>query len=453
MALDRRAGPGEPSARSAARRPALGLRAARPRQPAHAPAGRHQQPLCRRQRTGAWQFSDLGADIPQDYASASLTITFRGSDLALTVRRAEYRGYLYVTVDGQPANLLPRDPGGAYIVLTAPQADVPQVTSVPVASGLKPDQVHTALVQPDRGWDQWALVGFSVGRQAEQGALLTWLGLLGLAAVLSGWGAWHFGRRLDWGSLGAALRALWARLGSLGQVALTAAVGGLLYLTSWLTWGNDVIAVSRRFGDTLPIAVTALTAGLFYFSPSLVLALLSLAALFVLFYLRLDLALAFIALVMPLYLQYTLLWQRGFSLVEVFTLLAFIAWLLQNARSLLASLTNGRPFWRSFSWLDWAVAAYLLVASVSVAGADLKIVALREYRLVVIEPVVFYLLLRATPLDRRALWRIFDFFIIGAVYVALVGLYQYVTGINLITAEDGVARIRSVSPTPNNLAL
>src|SRR5579859_3439277 len=403
--------------------------------------------------TGAWQFSDLGADIPQDYASASLTITFRGSDLALTVRRAEYRGYLYVTVDGQPANLLPRDPGGAYIVLTAPQADVPQVTSVPVASGLKPDQVHTALVQPDRGWDQWALVGFSVGRQAEQGALLTWLGLLGLAAVLSGWGAWHFGRRLDWGSLGAALRALWARLGSLGQVALTAAVGGLLYLTSWLTWGNDVIAVSRRFGDTLPIAVTALTAGLFYFSPSLVLALLSLAALFVLFYLRLDLALAFIALVMPLYLQYTLLWQRGFSLVEVFTLLAFLAWLLQNARPLLASLTNGRPFWRSFSWLDWAVAAYLLVASVSVAGADLKIVALREYRLVVIEPVVFYLLLRATPLDRRALWRIFDFFIIGAVYVALVGLYQYVTGTNLITAEEGVARIRSVYGSPNNLAL
>jgi O-antigen ligase len=403
--------------------------------------------------TGAWKFSALGADIPEDYASATLTITFRGSDLALAVRRADYRGYLYVTVDSQPANLLPRDPGGAYLVLTAPEADVPQVMTVPVASGLDPEQVHTAVIQPNRGWDQWAFVGFSVGRAVPQPGLLTWLGLLALAAVLSGWGTWHFGRRLDWGQAGHWLRGLWFRLGNAGQIAVTAAVGALLYLTSWLTWGNDVIAVSRRFGDALPIAVTALTAGLFYFSPSLVLTLLSLAALLVLFYLRLDLALAFIALVMPLYLQYQLLWQRGFSLVEVFTLLAFAAWLLQNIRPLLASLAAGRPFWRSFSSLDWAVAAYLLVATLSLFGAELKAVALREYRLVMIEPALFYLLLRATPLDRRALWRIVDFFIIGAVFVALVGLYQYVTGTNLITAEEGVARIRSVYGSPNNLAL
>jgi O-antigen ligase len=403
--------------------------------------------------TGAWKFSDLGADIPQDYTSASLTISFRGSDLALTVRRAEYRGYLYVTIDGQPANLLPRDQAGAYLVLTAPEADVPQVTTVPVASGLNPDQAHTAVIQPDRGWDQWAFVGFSVGRSVPPAGLIAWLGLLALAAVLGGWGAWHFGRRFNWGLAGRAMRRGWDGLGGAGQIVVTAAFGALLYLTSWLTWGNDVIAVSRRFGDTLPIAVTALTAGLFYFSPSLVLALLSLAALFVLFYLRLDLALAFIALVMPLYLQYQLLWQRGFSLVEVFTLLAFVAWLLQNVRPLLAGLAVRRQFWRSFSFLDWAVVAYLLVATISLAGADLKAVALREYRLVMIEPVMFYLLVRATPLDRRALWRIIDFFIIGAVYVALVGLYQYASGTNLITAEEGVARIRSVYGSPNNLAL
>ena len=144
------------------------------------------------------------------------------------------------------------------------------------------------------------------------------------------------------------------------------------------------------------MAVTAMTAGLFYFSPSLVLTVLAMAALLVLFYLRLDLALAFVALVMPLYLQYQLLWQRGFSMVEVFTLLAFIAWLLQNVRPLLASLAARRPPWRSFSSLDWAVAAYLLVATFSMAGADLKAVAIREYRLVMIEPVLFYLLLRST---------------------------------------------------------
>src|SRR5206468_7958278 len=115
----------------------------------------------------------------------SVSITFRGSDLALTVRRADYRGYLYVTVDSVPANRLPRDSSGAYLVLTAPEAAVPQVVSVPVASGLNPDQLHTAVIRPSRGWDQWAFVGFSVGRARPLGGLLAWLGLLGLAVLLS----------------------------------------------------------------------------------------------------------------------------------------------------------------------------------------------------------------------------------------------------------------------------
>jgi O-antigen ligase len=56
-------------------------------------------------------------------------------------------------------------------------------------------------------------------------------------------------------------------------------------------------------------------------------------------------------------------------------------------------------------------------------------------------------------LDRRALWRLADFFVLGAVLVALLGLVQYATGTNLIVAEGGVARIRGVYGSPNNLAL
>jgi hypothetical protein len=37
--------------------------------------------------TGDWEFSDLGADIPFEYANASITLTFQGTDLALRVRR------------------------------------------------------------------------------------------------------------------------------------------------------------------------------------------------------------------------------------------------------------------------------------------------------------------------------------------------------------------------------
>jgi hypothetical protein len=410
--------------------------------------------------TGGWKFSELGADIPEDFAGARVTIRFVGSDFALAVRRADYRGYVYVTIDGRPANRLPQDARGAYLVLTAPEADVPQVVTVPVAAGLDPNETHTAVIEPERGWGQWALAGFSVGRRVADGGARLWLALLAVVAAASTIGLWYFGRGLHWGRTGTAVALAWNRLGSLGQVAVTAAAGGLLYLTAWLTWGNDVMAVSRRFGDSLPIALTALSAGLFYFSPSLLLALAALAALLLLFYLRLALGLAFIALVTPLYLQYRLLWQRGFALVEIFTLLVFVAWAAQGIRPFLTGLAvrggarqMSKPWWRRLSVSDWGVAAYLAAASLSLTAAELKGVALREYRLVMVEPVLFYLVMRTAKLDRRALWRIVDFLVVGAVYVALVGIYQYITKTDLITAEGGVARIRSVYGSPNNLAL
>ncbi len=425
--------------------------------------------------TGAWQFSDLGADIPEDYANASVVIAFRGASLGLRIRQGDYRGYFYVSVDGQPANRLPADARGAYLVLTAPEENAPQVSTVLVAEGLDPARTHTAVIVPERGWGQWALAGFSVGGPPPDPAFGWGFAGLGVFALLAGLGAWYWGRGLGWSSLARPVLSAWDRLGGLGQIALAAAAGGLLYVTSWLTWGNDLVAVSRRFGDTVPIALTALTAGLFYFSPSLVLALAALAALFLIIYLRPDLGLALTALFIPFFLQYRLLWQRGFSMVEVCTLLTLGAWLLRAARPLLARLARPRAAtassvepsppplspslpgvlatWTRFSGLDWAVTAYLIIATLSTVFADLLPVALREYRLVLLEPAVFYFLLRGVDLDRAALWRIVNCFLLGAVAVALVGVYQFATGTDLITAEEGLARIRSVYGSPNNLAL
>src|SRR5690606_32589987 len=100
----------------------------------------------------------------------------------LLVRRGSYRGYLYVEVDGQPANRLPQDARGAYLVLTSPTL-APEVVRVPVASGLALGQTHTAVIRPDRGWDQWALAGFAVGRQWPAQAYNTWLAALALLAA------------------------------------------------------------------------------------------------------------------------------------------------------------------------------------------------------------------------------------------------------------------------------
>ena len=43
---------------------------------------------------GDWRLGELGADIPENYAGASVTVQFEGTELALKVRRADYRGYL-----------------------------------------------------------------------------------------------------------------------------------------------------------------------------------------------------------------------------------------------------------------------------------------------------------------------------------------------------------------------
>ncbi|MBL8055179.1 MAG: O-antigen ligase family protein [Anaerolineales bacterium] len=406
--------------------------------------------------TGAWQFSDLGADIPEAYAGARLVITFQGSDLALRVRRGDYRAYLYVTVDGRPANRLPQDARGAYLVLTAPDLK-PRVDVVSVAAGLDPDAIHTAVIEPERGWGQWALAGFTVGRRIPAGDYGWAAALLGVAGGLALAGLVYAGRRLALGLIGAAVSAAWRRLGELGQLAVTAAAGLLLFVSAWWTFEGEAAGLTRRLGDTAPVLLTALSAGLFYFSPSAIVALLALAALFVLFCLRLDLALAFIAAFIPFFLFPRLLWERGASVLEFCVWLALGAWLVRGLRPALRHLRahglRAGALVRGWSGLDWGVLALVTVAGLSTLAAARRDVAFYEFRTVIVLPALYYLLVRVTPLDQRGLWRIVDFFLAGAVAVAGIGLYQAVSGVGLILTEEGVARIRSVYGSPNNLAL
>jgi len=98
----------------------------------------------------------------------------------------------------------------------------------------------------------------------------------------------------------------------------------------------------------------------------------------------------------------------------------------------------------------------LLFVAVSCASpfvAEFRGVALRELRVVVLEPALFYLILRTTRLDRRSRWRIVDAFVLGAVAVALIGLYQYLFTADVITAEAGLRRLKSVYGSPNNVGL
>jgi O-antigen ligase len=72
---------------------------------------------------------------------------------------------------------------------------------------------------------------------------------------------------------------------------------------------------------------------------------------------------------------------------------------------------------------------------------------------VIVEPAVFYFLLRFGRLKKKEWQTIIDAFVLGGLVVALYGLWQVATGQDLITAEAGLQRLRSIYGSPNNVAL
>jgi len=225
------------------------------------------------------------------------------------------------------------------------------------------------------------------------------------------------------------------------------------------------------------LAATLIATAAFYFSPWLPLTLVSGLALAALVLVRLDLGLALVAATAPFYLHPRLLFGKAFSMAEIATLLCVASWgarwiiqrqeargkncpascILHPASCILhpasCILHPASRILHPASSLDLAAFFFVLVAVVSLCVAEYRHVALRELRVVVLEPALFYLMLRTSRLAGRALWRVVDSFVLGAVVVALIGLVQYGLGVNVITAEEGFRRLRSVYGSPNNAGL
>jgi O-antigen ligase len=388
-------------------------------QPPVAWPGRYRPDHPSARYTGTWRVTPGGADVPFDAAGeparARLEIPFYGTRLDLTVRRGDFWGLLSVTVDGQPANRLPRDgEGRAYLALYDP---LHQTETVTLAAGL-PDGFHQATIVPDGGWGQWAIAGWTVGREPDLWPYRAALWALGAASVAClALTAISFYRRR------AALRELCRRLG-----ARYAAVPEALQLT-------------------LLVGVAAT----FYFAPGLLSSLAALATLALLAFLRPDHGLILVGFAIPFFLRSKVLLGKSFSPVEVGTLLCLGAWLARQA------LGGGEPLirrarraLRGLRAADWAVAALVALGALSLTWAQNFGVAAREFRVVVLESALFYGLLRRQPPQTHR--RVADALVAGAAVAALIALWQYVVSGDVITAE-GVRRVRALYGSPNNLAL
>jgi len=405
---------------------------------------------------GSWQLGPLGADIGQSGDKVSLE--FEGTGVSLTVRRGDYRAFLFVTVDGEPAPALPRDEQGrAYLVLYDPLAEV---ATVPLAQHL-PYGVHTVEVVADRGWGQWALVDWHVSHTPDTRpytlGIAGFVLLGGLGVLLSVWA----GRRIDWAVSVPRLTARFTDLTERAQVILTLVAGVVFGVSAWMSWAQGFF---RRLGEGSELVAVLLAAGLFYFSPWFLLALLSGLILFFLVFIHPSMGLALVIASAPFYLHPVSLFGKSFSLSELVLLPTLAGCVLQILTCFLRrrsetddvpSKAAGKGIVAAFLSKPSmpAVLVFVLVATLSALSAMHSREAFRELRLVVIEPALFYIALLVLPMEKRERWRVVDFFVLGALVVAVVGLVQYFILGDVITAEGGIRRLRSIYGSPNNVGL
>ncbi|MFN8377272.1 MAG: O-antigen ligase family protein [Anaerolineae bacterium] len=408
--------------------------------------------------SGAWRFGPLGADIGDRQDSQAL-FRFTGSDLALQLRQDDFVAYLFVEVDGQPANALPIDGGGnSYIILTSDTRQ-PNVGLTTVATGLS-DGDHTLRLIADRGWERWALAGYAVSSGnlvatfTQIIAVAHFTSAVALAATLvSGW-------RLNWGALGRFVGHIWHGLGTVGQYLLSGIAAVALLIGMLLSFGGVIPELLRR--DPTAFGLAAGVALVIYLSPPVLVALIAAVALFIIFYHRPDIGLMLTVFFTPFYLFPVELYRFAFPMAELVLLLLVAAWLVHQfvewARDRqVSSSAFPRPALAvrlaRMSWLDALVFAYLVLGGLAIIWSAQRGPALTELRVLFIEPAIFYLILRATSQENGLLLRLADTLVFAGLIVALIGLLQFVAGASIVVAEGGSLRLASVYGSPNNAAL
>ncbi len=405
--------------------------------PAIATVGAYPATHISGQYSAGWRYGAGVVDAPhpaQDDSLATLTLPFDGTRLDLAVNRGDFRGYLWVTIDGLPANILPKaDDGRAYVVLNDPLRQSDDVT----LARYLPDGEHTAVITADGGWGQWAISGWWVYREADtrHAAMGRAMGFL-LALV-------------------GAFSTIW--LAILRRKSLWA---GILSVWAWLVFQHNRLSDSAQI-----VLLFAILAG-FYWLPS-PLAVIALPILGLLFLLNLTHGTLVIAATLSFFLVKKSVIGVTLPFHETLMAMLIFATLLRLFLPVPANLLRGeklypiQKLWRLqwFSNADWAVLALLVLSASSTLTAVNTGVALYEWRTVIFGASAFYFIIRLLPTMEmqsplNLAQQLLDFFIAGMSLHALSALYQYfLLPEQSITAEGVHRALGFFYGSPNNLAL
>ena len=179
-------------------------------------------------------------------------------------------------------------------------------------------------------------------------------------------------------------------------------------------------------------------------------------------YQRLETGLILTLLWAPFFLYPVELYIYAFPMVEVMILITAAAGFCRLMAALGARLRSenvGLPAMLSrclsaLSWIDLAVLGMALLGGISLLWAEQPAPARTELRTLIIEPLLFYALLRVTRPGKRALLRLFAALVAAAVMVALIGIAMYFSQEgSFYSAEWGFRRLDSVYGSANNAGL
>lgn len=401
--------------------------------------------------SGLWTFGPLGADIGWLETSDSyFRFEFAGREIGLALRKGDYFAFLYPTIDGDPPDLLPRDANGnAYILLRSASLQ-PELVVVPVAARLS-DNAHTLIAVADRGWDQWALAGFAVSDgdlaapYEKHEAVATFTTIVALLAVVFSGFRVALVTRFD--LLRSLSRWSFATSFAFAFASSLALAGGML-----LTFGDAIPSVFRRDAFLYPLAFL-LSGSLIALQAPVFLILVSGLTLFLVFLARPLIGVVLVFFWAPFFLFPVELYLYAFPLSEVLLYLTLFAWTMRKVLLKGEEAQSSRKWSYSLSTVDWIALIYVLLGLIAYIISDIKGPAATEMRVLFLQPVIYFFLLRAVLVTRRSREVIVASFVCSSVMVAGLGIIMFALGQGIITAEGGTFRLASVYGSPNNLAL
>jgi O-antigen ligase len=143
-----------------------------------------------------------------------------------------------------------------------------------------------------------------------------------------------------------------------------------------------------------------------------------------------------------------------FVVSEVLILAAAVTWAGQQAWALAARRLTAGEVLRELRVTPFPVGpvVFLAVATVSLAWAEYPHVALREYRRVIVEPLIFYFLAARTVRPKELPGWVFGGFTVAGAVVGFYALYHYYV-VGITEATGGVRRALAIYHSPNALAL